>query len=52
MKPQRHSLHGPLHEQDYQYIEYESEHATVAVIHDCENEKAWIQSTVSVPVEQ
>lgn len=36
---------------EYQYIEYESEDDTVVVIQDCENESAWIQSTVSQPIE-
>ncbi|ADQ68427.1 hypothetical protein GL213_14315 [Halogeometricum borinquense] len=36
----------------YQYIEYESGDNTVAVIQDCENESAWVQSTISEPVTQ
>lgn len=36
---------------EYQYIEYESGDNTVAVIQDCDNQSAWIQSTVSKSVE-
>lgn len=39
-------------DREYQYIEYESSDDTVAVIQDCENESAWVQSTVSMPVER
>ena len=36
---------------EYQYIEYESDDETVVVIQDHDNESAWIQSTVSIPIE-
>lgn len=37
---------------EYQYVEYETEHETVAIIQDTGNQSAWVQSTVSTPVER
>lgn len=39
-------------EEEYRYFEYETEHETVTVIQDERNQSAWLQSTVSVPVER
>lgn len=37
---------------EYRYIEYETEHETLTVIQDERKQSAWVQSTVSVPVER
>ncbi|SFR36474.1 hypothetical protein SAMN04487947_0469 [Halogeometricum rufum] len=46
-----HPLDDVGEHREYHYIEYESNDDTVSVIQDCQNESAWLQSTVSVPVE-
>lgn len=36
----------------YQFVELELEPDSVSIIQDTENDSAWLQSTLSVPVER
>lgn len=36
----------------YRYVEYDTDGSTVSIIQDSENQRAWIQSTLSVDVER
>lgn len=36
----------------YTFVEYEGERGTVSVVQDVQNERAWIQSTTTAPVER
>lgn len=36
----------------YRYVEYTDDGNTVSIIQDAENHRAWIQSTVSAPLER
>ncbi|SFR32153.1 hypothetical protein [Halogeometricum limi] len=42
----------PRTDRTYNYLEFEGDDGVVAVIQDVEQYTAWIQSTLSVPVER